>query len=169
MNVVDTNFKKDYISLNIIKNLLSVILKILPTKIAYAHCDVPCGIYDPKSAQIAAAGVLKMVEKIINPPSRDEENVGSVINFHNAMTRYVLVKEDQARICKTELLILWTDFFKEEHLETYPNLHDIFWKAAKLCSINKQEVSIEHAQELVKVVDEIANMFQKAKNAAAKK
>ena len=151
------------------KNLLSLISKILPTKIAYAHCDIPCGIYDPKPAQIAAAGVLKMVEKILNPSARDENNIDSVRNFHNAMTRYVLVKEEQARICKTELLILWTDFFKSEHLKIFPNLHDTFWKAAKLCSINKQEVSLDHATELVKAVDEIAEMFQKAKAAATKK
>ncbi len=151
------------------KNLLSLISKILPTKIAYAHCDIPCGIYDPKPAQIAAAGVLKMVEKILNPSARDENNIDSVRNFHNAMTRYVLVKEEQARICKTELLILWTDFFKSEHLKIFPNLHDTFWKAAKLCSMNKQEVSLDHATELVKAVDEIAEMFQKAKAAATKK
>lgn len=152
----------------IVKNLLNAISKILPTRIAYAHCDVPCGIYDPKPAQIAAAGVLKMVEKIVNPPPRDEKDINSVRNFHNAMTRYVLVKEEQARICKTELLILWTDFFKPEHLKIFPNLHDIFWKAAKLCSVNKQEVSIEHATELVKAVDEIAEIFHKAKASSKK-
>ena len=153
----------------ITKNILSTISKILPTKIAFAHCDVPCGIYDPKAAQIAAAGVLKMVEKIVNPPERDEKDMNSVRNFHNSMTRYVLVKEEQARICKAELLILWTDFFKTEHLKMFPNLHDMFWKAAKLCSTNKQEVDIGHAEELIKTVDEIAVMFQKAKNPAAKK
>ncbi len=148
-----------------IKNLLVAISKILPTRVVYAHCDVPCGIYDPKPAQIAALGVLKMVEKIVNPPLRDEKDINSVRNFHNAMTRYVLVKEEQARICKTELLILWTDFFKPEHLKMFPNLHETFWKAAKLCSTNKQEVSIEHAQELVKAVDEIAEIFVKSKSA----
>lgn len=153
----------------ILKNLFSAILKILPTGIAYAHCDVPCGIYDPKSAQIAAAGVFKMVEKIVNPPERSEKDINSVRNFHNAMTRYVLVKEEQARICKTELLILWTDYFKKEHLKMFPNLHEVFWKASKLCSVNKQEVSIERAQELVKVVDEIAGMFKKSKALASKK
>jgi len=62
-------------------------------------------------------------------------------------------------------LILWTDFFKPEHLKMFPNLHETFWKAAKLCSTNKQEVSIEHAQELVKAVDEIAEIFVKSKSA----
>lgn len=151
------------------KSLYLLLTKLLPLNVAYAHCDVPCGIYDPKSAQIAAAGVLKMVEKIVNPPERSEKDINSVRNFHNAMTRYVLVKEEQARICKTELLILWTDYFKLEHLKMFPNLHEVFWKAAKLCSINKQEVNIERAQELVKAVDEIAGMFKKSKDTASKK
>lgn len=148
----------------IIKNILFAISKILPTKIAFAHCDVPCGIYDPKAAQIAAATVFKMVQLIQDLPKENPS-----VNDRNKFVRLVLTKEEHARKCKEEILILWTDFFKQEHLKMFPNLHDTFWKAAKLCSINKQEVSIEHAKELVKAVDEIAEMFQKAKNSAAKK
>ena len=88
------------------------------------------------------------------------------VNDRNKFVRCVLTKEEHARKCKEEILILWTDFFKTEHLEMFPNLHDAFWKAAKLCSINKQEVSIENAQELVKAVDEIADIFNKAKSAS---
>lgn len=146
------------------QKILLFVSKILPTKIAYAHCDVPCGIYDPKPAQIAAATVLKMVEKIkeLDSGLRQNDNTQAM----NKFVRCVLTKEEHARKCKEEILILWTDFFKQEHLKMFPNLHDIFWQAAKLCSINKQEVSIEHAQELVKTVDEIAEMFKKAKTAS---
>ncbi len=143
-------------------NVLRLIDKFFPPKIAYAHCDVPCGIYDPKAAQIAAQTVAKMVDKIINPPELDEKSIESRLNYHNAMTRYVIEKEEQAEICKKELLILWTDFFKEEHLAKFPDLHDTFWKATKLCSKNKQTISLESAQELVKAVDDIADMFTKA-------
>lgn len=148
------------------KRLLKSLLQNFPLKPVYAHCDVPCGIYDPKSAQIAAAGVAKMVEKIMNPPEFDPKNQNSVRNYHNSMTRYVIVKEEQARKCKEELLILWTDYFKPEHLVMFPNLHDTFWKAAKLCSKNKQEVGAESAQALVAAVDEIADMFHKSKSAS---
>ena len=148
------------------RNFISVISKILPTKIAYAHCDVPCGIYDPKPAQIAAQTVLKMVEKIKELDSGLRQNdYASMNNF----VRMVWTKEEHARKCKEEILILWTDYFKSEHLNMFPNLHETFWKTAKLCSVNKQEVSIEHAQELVKAVDEIAEMFQKAKDNTPKK
>ena len=125
---------------------------------AYAHCDVPCGIYDPKAAQTAAATVKKMVEKMIalEKPANGEKI--ELLNYKNTLTRCILVKEEHARICKEELLILWTDFFKPEHLEKYPNLHETFWKATKLCSKNKQEVNIESAELLIGAVDEIANM-----------
>ena len=148
--------------------LLRFIDKIFVPEIAYAHCDVPCGIYDPKPAQIAAAAVAKMVDKIVNPPPLDEKDQASRVNFHNNMTRFVIVKEQEAQKCKNELLILWSDFFKPEHLESFPDLHDKFWKAAKLCSKNKQEVSVEAANELVAAVDEIAGVFEKAKAAAKK-
>lgn len=143
-------------------------IRLFPSVPVYAHCDVPCGVYDPKSSQIAAAGVLKMVEKIVNPPAMDPKNQELIRNFHNSMTRYVLVKEEQARVCKQELLILWTDYFKPEHLTIFPTLHEAFWKAAKLCSKNKQEVNLQAAQDLVKAVDEIAEMFHKSKAPTAK-
>ena len=143
-----------------IKNVLIVISKILPTKVAYAHCDIPCGIYDPKPAQIAAATVLKMAQLIDDLPKGNP-----TVSDRNKFIRFVLTKEEHARKCKEEILILWTDFFKPEHLKMFPNLHDTFWKAAKVCSTNKQEVSMEDAAELVKAVDEIAEIFNKAKAA----
>lgn len=142
------------------QHLLKFLSKIIPAYTAYAHCDVPCGIYDPKAAQTAAATVLKMVEKITALPSENPS-----VNDRNSFVRMVWTKEEHARKCKEELLILWTDYFKPEHLEKFPNLHDTFWKAAKLCSTNKQEVSLEHAQELVKAVDEIATLFAQTKTA----
>ncbi len=147
------------------KQLLFNLLSLLPSKIVYAHCDVPCGIYDPKAAQIAAATVLKMVEKIEALPKDPSAGSGQV-NDKNSFVRMVWTKEEHARKCKEELLILWTDYFKSEHLEKFPNLHDMFWKAAKLCSKNKQTVDMVAAQELVKAVNEIADAFAKSKLAS---
>lgn len=139
---------------------------LFPLKTAYAHCDIPCGVYDPKPAQMAAEAVEKMVGKILNPPERDEKDQASVVNLHNNMTRFVIVKEQQAEVCKREVLILWTDFFKEEHLKDFPDLHGLVWKATKLCSKNKREVSTEAAKELRASVDKIADIFAQAKAAA---
>ena len=141
---------------------------LLPLRTAYAHCDIPCGVYDPKPAQMAAETVEKMVNKILNPEILDEKDQASRVNFHNNMTRYVLVKEQQAEICKREVLILWTDFFKEENLEDFPELHSLVWKTTKLCSTNKREVSAESAKALRDHVDQIADIFSKVKAAAKK-
>ncbi len=144
--------------------MVAIFCKSLPTYTAYAHCDVPCGIYDPKPAQIAAKTILKMVQLIEELPIQNPS-----VADRNKFIRCVLTKEEHARKCKEEILILWTDFFKEEHLKIFPTLHQKFWTAAKLCSKNKQEVSLELAEELVRKVDEIADIFQKAKSEPPKK
>lgn len=143
-----------------VKQLISFFLNKLPVNIAYAHCDVPCGIYDPKPAQLAAATILKMVDIL---EGIDQSNKS--LDDRNQLIRAIWTKEEHARICKEELLILWTDYFKPEHLAKFPTLHDTFWKAAKLCSENKQHVSRESAEKLVKAVDEIAEIFRQTKAA----
>lgn len=139
---------------------------VFPIREAYAHCDIPCGVYDPKPAQMAALSVYKMVDKILNPPELVEKDQTSRVNYHNNMTRYVVVKEQQAELCKREVLILWTDFFKEENLKDFPELHDLVWKTTKLCSKNKREISLEAAKELLESVDKIAEIFAKVKASA---
>ena len=141
--------------------LLDKLIQLLPT--AYAHCDVPCGIYDPKAAQVAAETIIKMMEKIEALP---KENLS--IADQNSLVRYIWTKEEHARIGKQELTVLWADFFKPEHLEMFPDLHETFWKAVKQFSKCKQTVALAEAQELKNQVDKIAAMFQKAKAASKK-
>ncbi len=135
--------------------------KIHPAKEVYAHCDIPCGIYTSEPALTAAKTVVKMVERIqeLKPPSFPLLDMNEAKGKINSMVRYIQVKEEYAQKCKQELLILWTDYFKPEHLQMFPSLHETFWKAAKLCSKNKQEVNAEAAQELLQAVEEIAGMF----------
>ncbi|MFY9463254.1 MAG: superoxide dismutase, Ni [Candidatus Sungiibacteriota bacterium] len=141
--------------------------KLFPEVVAEAHCDIPCGIYDPTAAKIAATTVLRMTMQIneLHPPSGFPLNfdLAAMKAMANSMARRVAVKEEHAALCKKELLILWTDFFKQEHLEKAPQLHDMVWKAVKLCSKNKQEVSEEAARELVGAVDGIAKIFYEIK------
>lgn len=140
--------------------------KKYPARTVYAHCDIPCGIYTPEPALTAAKTVIKMVEKIqqLQPPSFPMPNIEEAKGKVNSMVRYIQVKEEHAQKVKQELLVLWTDYFKAEHLAMFPNLHETFWKAAKLCSKNKQEVNMETAQELLKAVQDIAEMFRKAES-----
>jgi nickel superoxide dismutase len=126
---------------------------------ALAHCDGPCGIYDPASARIAAEAVVSMTKKIgaLEIPSPDDKAAWNA--YQNTFSRYVTIKEEQAHLAKTELLVLWTDYFKPQHLDKYPDLHDTFWKAAKLCSAVKVEVSETHCQELMDAVKKIHEIF----------
>lgn len=134
---------------------------LAPSTVAHAHCDIPCGIYDPTAAKVAADTVAKMVEKIEGFAKAIQANDN--LTDRNNLIRSVQVKEEHAQICKKELEILWSDYFKPEHLEKFPKLHDTFWKAAKLCSKNKQNVDAAAAAELQAAVKEISDMFYATK------
>ncbi|NNE65587.1 MAG: superoxide dismutase, Ni [Pyrinomonadaceae bacterium] len=136
---------------------------LTPVKDAEAHCDGPCGVYDPASIRIAAEAAVSMTKKIAALEAPDSGDSKAMAAYLNTLSRYVAIKEEQAHLAKEEMLVLWTDYFKPEHLEKFPNLHDVFWKATKLCSAVKVEVSLEHAQELMDSVKEIHNMFWASK------
>ena len=135
-------------------DLKRLIAKRLPLYEAEAHCDIPCGIYDPIAAKIAAQTVLKMVMRI-----QSLDDPGSSADALNSASRYVTVKEEHAELTKHELDILWHDYFKPEHLDKYPDLHTTFWNATKLASANKQGVDLDAARSLVDSVDKIAEIF----------
>lgn len=142
--------------------------RLLGIEPVYAHCDVPCGIYDPHGAAIAAKTVHAMNKKVTDlPMPSPTAPAQDHLEHRNTIIRMVQTKEAHAQICKQELLILWSDYFKPETLTMFPDLHDTFWKAAKLCSYNKQHVDLAKSQELMDVVAKISDMFQKAE--AAKK
>ena len=141
------------------KKLTAMINEWVPAEEANAHCDGPCGVYDPADARIKAEAVLSMTKKILalSPPRGGDAQAWAA--YLNTMSRYITIKEEQAHKAKEELLVLWTDYFKPVHLENYPDLHNTFWQATKLCSACKVEVSLEHAQELMAAVENIHNIF----------
>ena len=149
--------------------MLNTIAQWFKVQTAKAHCDVPCGVYDPATAALAAKTVAVLAKKIVDLPvpaagaSATEQKA-----FENTVTRMVQVKEEHAQLCKKELLILWTDYFKPQHLEMFPDLHTTFWNAAKLCSFNKQNVDVAKAEELQHACAKISEMFAKAVAAAKK-
>ena len=137
---------------------MSLLARILrPANTAHAHCDGPCGVYDPASARIAAEAVLSMAKKLGDLQGND-------LATENTRGRYIAIKEEQAQVAKQELLILWTDYFKPPHLEANPDLHTTFWNAAKLCSQNKVEVNVQAAQALVDAIKGIHDIFWASKN-----
>lgn len=122
-----------------------------------AHCDLPCGIYETDTMKHAADTCLRMIEKM--------EAIGEIDNpeKHNNFIRAVTIKEKHAQLCKEQLYTLWSDYFKPEHLEKFPDLHDKFWQTAKQCSKVKQTVSREECEKLIAAVAELNEMFAHSK------
>lgn len=133
-------------------NVANVLLNLLPAKTVYAHCDIPCGIYDPNRAQQEAHTILRMTNLI--------KDAGS--DTHK-ITRLTKVKEEHAEILKHEVTVLWGDYFKPEHLEKFPDLHEQVWKLLKLASKTKQEVNEDAAKELLEETLKFAEVFYQSK------
>lgn len=131
--------------------LYKLLLKTLPTQTAFAHCDLPCGVYDPAQARIEAESVLKIMEKY-----------ASFHDEHDKM-RAVLIKEQRAELVKHHLWVLWTDYFKPEHLEKFPNLHDLFWRATKQAGQTKKTTDPKEGQKLLDLIAEIDKIFKETK------
>jgi nickel superoxide dismutase len=135
-------------------NIVSLLAKILPAQTAYAHCDLPCGVYDPAQARIEAESVMKIMEKYAGL-HEDEQK-----------WRAIFIKEQRAELVKHHLWVLWTDYFKPEHLEKFPDLHDLFWRATKQAGETKKSVDPEVGQKLLDLIDEIDEIFKKTKQAS---
>ncbi|MEE8331848.1 MAG: superoxide dismutase, Ni [Acidimicrobiia bacterium] len=136
-----------------------------PSRVAHAHCHVPCGIYDPAFAMNAAETVLKMAEQLLalDPPAADASRQEHA-EYVQAVGRRVSNKEEHAKKCKYELLdVLWTQYFKPAHVERWPDLHSKFFEAGHLCTQNMQEISMEKAQALYDLTKEIADLFAESK------
>ncbi|OGD87862.1 superoxide dismutase, Ni [Candidatus Curtissbacteria bacterium RIFCSPHIGHO2_01_FULL_41_11] len=125
---------------------------------ALAHCDIPCGIYETNTLLVSAQTVIRMVEVMESIPM-DKPSLKDRNNF----IRCVRVKEDHAQICEEQLVTLWADFFKPEHIAQFPDLHDKVWRAIKLASENKLDVNIQKAKELLVACREVAAMFDQVK------
>jgi nickel superoxide dismutase len=116
---------------------------LAPKIVAHAHCDLPCGIYDPEQARIEAESCLRIIEKY---------NASSDPVFRS---RAVDIKEERAELVKRHLDVLWSDYFKPGDLEKVPHLHELFWNAAKQASSVKASVHEADAQMLLDMIDEI--------------
>lgn len=134
--------------------LLSLLSSFLPTQKAYAHCDLPCGVYDPAQARIEAESVMKILQKY-----------GELHEEHQKM-RAILIKEQRADLVKHHLWVLWTDYFKPEHLEKHPDLHDLFWRATKQAGQTKKSIDPADGQKLLDLIAEITEVFNATKKAA---
>jgi len=138
--------------------------RVKPAPVARAHCDIPCGIYDPHHAQLAAHTVIRMnmlINDLKKPGSGSKPE--EIQEYGNKLARYIATKEQHAEIAKAEVRILWGDYFKPEHAQQFPQLHDLVWKAMKTASKARQEINMGAAEDLLKQVSDIAEIFWKTK------
>jgi nickel superoxide dismutase len=143
-----------------IDRAIELLDRVSRPRTARAHCDIPCGIYDPHTAQVAALTVIRMIQLIeALPKPGDGASQAERDTYAAQMARYTTVKEDHAKLCEHELVILWSDYFKPEHQEKYPNLHEVFWKATKLTSTVKQNISMDASQQLLAACQQVAEIF----------
>ena len=127
-------------------------MKLPFIKPVYAHCDLPCGVYDPAQARIEAQSVKAIQDKMQNFEGDDR-------------VRALFIKEERAELVKHHLMVLWADYFKPEHLEKHPDLHDRFWKALKQAGECKHHNDPAEGQKLLDMIDEISEIFWDTKKA----
>lgn len=142
-----------------VNKLVNLLVGLLPLKPVFAHCDIPCGIYDPNRMQQAAHTIIRMIQLTSDLHKEGEEEKV----YLQAIARNTVVKDEHAEILKTEVRVLWGDYFKEEHLKDYPDLHDLVFKTLKLASKARQGLDIKVAQDLLQTVQQIAEIFYKTK------
>ena len=118
-----------------------------------AHCDLPCGVYDPAQARIEAESIKGICEKVAANPE------------HDFKARATFIKEQRSQLVKEHLWVLWTDYFKPPHFEKYPQLHTLVNEATKLAGASgtKGELDAAKADELLAKIDEIAEIFWETK------
>ncbi|GDX32663.1 superoxide dismutase [Ni] [Actinomycetes bacterium] len=126
-----------------------------PSNLAYAHCDLPCGIYDPAQARLEAESVKACMTKYHASEDTDFK------------ARAIAIKEDRSNMVKEHLWVLWTDYFKAPHFEKYPQLNNLFNQATKLAGAGgtKGTVDVAVADDLLAKIDEIAAIFWETKAA----
>ncbi|HYK93924.1 MAG TPA: superoxide dismutase, Ni [Thermoplasmata archaeon] len=140
--------------------------RISPPRPVYAHCDIPCGIYDPHEAQIAALTVVRMMQLIQELPKPAAGAKPEEVEAYQAkLARYTLVKEQHAERVKSELRVIWGDYFTPDHVKQHPTLHESFFKVMKAASKARQGTSLADAQELLGQVQAIAEIFWQTKGA----
>lgn len=129
--------------------MLSRVLRAIePRTIAHAHCDIPCGVYDPQQARIEAESCYKIIQKY-------HESSDDLFR-----QRCVHVKEERAELVKHHIDVMWHDYFKPEHVEKFPDLHEVCWTAAKQASMVKRSLDQGEAQKLLDLIDKIDHMWR---------
>ncbi len=149
-----------------IYKLINVMDRKLGFERAKAHCDVPCGIYDPSTAQIAALTVVRMMDLMADLEEKGGEKGTS---YHNSMARYIEVKEEHAEKAKHEVRVIWGDYIKAQHIEQHPGIPDLVHKIMQLGSKSRQTADRDAGVQFVEAINEFAQIFWDTKGIATKR
>jgi len=133
---------------------------------AQAHCDIPCGIYDPSAAQIAALTVVRMIDLIADLESKGGAKDAA---YYNSLSRYITVKEEHAEKAKHEIRIIWGDYIKPQHIEKHPEVFELVHKIMQLGSKSRQTTDRETAVQLVEAINQFAEIFWETKGITTKR
>jgi len=139
--------------------LLATLDRFYAPETAHAHCDLPCGVYDPAQARIEALSVKAVQERYQN--AEKMKSAGETVDDYRS--RCLLIKEQRANLVKEHLWVLWTDYFKPEHKEKYPQLHDLFWSATKEAGLAKKSQDPAQGDKLLDLVSQIDTIFWETK------
>lgn len=138
--------------MSLLSRVLMLADRVVAPRPVHAHCDLPCGVYDPAQARIEAQSVKQIMEKY---QASDDPTFRE---------RAILIKEERADLVKHHLWVLWTDYFKPEHLAKVPDLHDLFWRATKKAGDSKKSTDPAVGQQLLDAIDEVAKAFAATKS-----
>ena len=130
-----------------------------PGVVGHAHCDLPCGVYDPAQARIEAESVKATQERY--QKADQFKSAGETVEDYRS--RCLSIKEERAHMVKEHLWVLWTDYFKPEHLEKHPQLHQLFWTATKEAGAAKKSQDPAQGQKLLDAIAEIDRVFWETK------
>ncbi|MEM1112793.1 MAG: superoxide dismutase, Ni [Pseudomonadota bacterium] len=142
-----------------IYRIFEAVDRLWPLERASAHCDVPCGIYDPISAQLAALSVLRFMDQLAELDASGDADLAA----RARLSRLVQQKEEHAEKVKQEVRVIWGDYFKDEQLAACPDTPELTHRIMRLASSCKQGVSQEDARTLVALCNDFANNFWKTK------
>jgi nickel superoxide dismutase len=139
--------------------------RLLSFQKVQAHCDIPCGIYDPHQAQIGALTVIRMID-LMNELKQAHDPAS--LEFQNSLARYILVKEEHAELVKREVRVIWGDYIKQDHLAKYPELPGLVHQIMQLGSKSRQSASRETGLELLYCVNRFAEIYWQTKGIETK-
>ncbi|MBD0694414.1 MULTISPECIES: superoxide dismutase, Ni [Streptomycetaceae] len=124
-----------------------------PRATAHAHCDLPCGVYDPAQAKLEAESVKATQEKY---------QANEDAHFR---ARAIIIKEQRAEAVKHHISVLWSDYFKAPHFEKYPQLHQLINDTLKAASAAKASTDPATGQALLDLIAEVDKIFWETKQA----